>query len=272
MSREQKVIKYLAYALAFGIILSIVMGITSVIISISGLININQNNESIGKEMQTLTCSGNINLTNLKIDLSYSDLKIVSSDKFEIKTNDSNITCSSNNDILIIKDKNKVIKTKHSSVEVSLPSNYRFDYIDINTAAGRLTSDELYTDKLNLKLGAGQTIIKTLNANNANISGGVGALNIQDGIVNNIDLDIGVGASNIKLKVIDYGNFKGGIGKVNLELIGSLEEYKIELNKGIGKCYVARNELKDNETVGSGQSKIILNGGIGEMNVNFVGE
>ena len=272
MSNGQKVIKYFAYALAFCIIFGIISAAVSVFAGISSLIDINDNNNSISDELKTLECSGNIELSNLKIDLGYSNLKIVSSNKFEIKSNDSNVLCDVKDDVLVIKDKNKAIKTKHSDVIISLPDDISFDYMDIETGAGRVNIEELYTDRLDLSLGAGSSVIKTLNVNTADIDTGVGAFFINDGVVNNIDLSMGVGASNIKLKVNDYGEFEGGIGKFNLELIGSLEDYKIELNKGIGKCYVSRNELKDNETVGGGQSKIILNGGIGEMNVNFIGE
>ena len=269
MSFFQNLVKYFAYVLAALIIFSIIFGINSLLV---GLGSVSDSNNEIKKDVTNLECKGNISLSNLKVNLDYSNLKIVTGNLFEVKSNDNNIKCYEDDGYIVVDASSSMIKTNQSDVIISLPDSIRFDDIDIETGAGSLNIDELYSHKLELSVGAGETIINTLNVEIADIDTGVGEFNIKDGYVNSIEIDTGVGTSNIKLKVQEYGNFERGVGKVNLDLIGSLDNYKLNLNKGIGKCYVARNELRDNETIGSGMSKIILDGGIGQINVNFIGE
>lgn len=269
MSFFQNLVKCFAYFLATLIIFSIIFGINSLLV---GLGSISDDNHEINKDVTNLECIGDISLSNLKVNLNYSNLKIVTGNLFEVKSNDKNIKCYEEDGYIVIDDSSSMIKTNQSDVIISLPDNVRFDDMDIETGAGSLNIAELYSHKLELNVGAGKTIINSLNAESVEIDTGVGEFNIKAGSVNNIEIDTGVGTSNIKLKIQEYGNFECGVGKVNLDLIGTLDNYKLNLNKGIGKCYVARNELGDNETIGSGMSKIILDGGIGQINVNFIGE
>ncbi len=60
-----------------------------------------------------------------------------------------------------------------------------------------------------------------------------------------------------------------GVGKLSLNLLNTFDNYRFEVNKGIGKVTINDIEVGDNSTLGNGTNTIKLDGGIGEIVVNF---
>ena len=58
-------------------------------------------------------------------------------------------------------------------------------------------------------------------------------------------------------------------GEMNLFLIGSLDDYEISLDKGVGNALIDGYDMKDNDTYGTGINKIDIDGGIGNINIDF---
>ena len=52
-------------------------------------------------------------------------------------------------------------------------------------------------------------------------------------------------------------------------LLGSKDDYKIELDKGIGEATLEGESLKDDSVYGSGENKIDIDGGVGAINIDF---
>ena len=87
--------------------------------------------------------------------------------------------------------------------------------------------------------------------------------------MNNLDLDMGVGKLSLTSKLTGNNKIDSGVGAIDLSLIGSLEDYKISLDKGIGKATISGEDMKDDYTYGTGINKIDIDGGIGSINIDF---
>ena len=130
--------------------------------------------------------------------------------------------------------------------------------------------ETLACDVLELSLGAGKADIKNLTANsNANIDGGAGELNIDGGKLCNLNLDMGVGKLTLKSRIEGKSDLDYGVGETDLILLGSKDDYKIKLDKGIGEARLDGESMRDDSVYGSGENFIEIDGGIGEINIEF---
>ena len=60
-----------------------------------------------------------------------------------------------------------------------------------------------------------------------------------------------------------------GVGESNITLLGSKENYKLELEKGMGNISVDGVNVSDYGSSGNGENKVEISGGIGSINVSF---
>jgi len=268
MSETQRIIKYIATAFAIFLIFSILSGIMYGIISISSIFG---NNENANKELE------NLNLTNntliLDIEVSNVDISIKQGDEFKAETNNQYIkTKQKDNKLYITEEKHSWFsKRDGSKLVVYVPSDYIFDSVSIENGASKIDIDSLSCKKLYMDLGAGKvTINNILVLNKAEIDGGAGEINIENGSLNNLDLDMGIGKLSLISQITGESEIDAGIGNVNLNLLGNLNEYKIILDKGIGKCSVDGKNIKGSTYYGNGSNVIDIDGGVGSIQVDFI--
>ena len=60
-----------------------------------------------------------------------------------------------------------------------------------------------------------------------------------------------------------------GVGESNITLIGRKEDYKLDLEKGLGNISIDGVNVSDYGSSGNGTNKVEINGGIGAINVAF---
>ena len=145
-----------------------------------------------------------------------------------------------------------------------------FNEVIIENGAGTLEIDNLNTKELELDLGAGRVSIDKLNVSDeASISGGAGEISIINSSINNLDLDLGVGRVLLEAILTKDSEINAGIGEIDLNLLGKKDDYKINIDKGLGTVVVDGNEIYDKYSLGSGSNLIDISGGIGSVNVNF---
>lgn len=263
MTTTQKIIKNLSIAFAIFLIVTIISSITVFIFSIFG------NREELG-ELKELSCNYN---ENLDLSLNYSNLEIKESDKFLIETNNNNIKCSNKENKLLIKEKSRLFRVRNNSkVIIYVPNNYKFNDVKIENGAGSINIENMQVNNLDLELGAGKTNINNIKTNNTDIESGAGKLEIKSSLINNLDLDMGVGEIIIEANLTGNTKIDAGIGSFKLDILGKSLDYKIKLDKGIGNVYIDNKKVKDNEVIGNGSNYIDIDGGIGEIKVNFKGE
>lgn len=261
MTQTQKIIKYLALALAFFIIFSIISMIMYGFIFFSNLFS-----NDMSKKLEELKITDSASI----LDIEVSSVNIIIKEGFPLKveTNNDNIKIEEDGNKLFIKEEKHNWFEHNFDLVIYVPNNFIFDTVSIESGAGKIDIDYLSTRNLDFELGAGKVNINKLNViNSASIEGGAGKLSILSGEINNFDLDMGVGELIFTSKLTGNSEINTGIGNVNINLIG--DDYKININKGLGTTKINDVDAKDGSTYGNGTNLVTIDGGIGNVKVSY---
>lgn len=268
MSGLQKTIKYLAIAFAIYLTFNIIFGIMYGISFIGSLFDNDKNN--VVDKLTNLEINNDTLL--LDIDIYSSNIIIREGNIFKAESNNKYISSRQDNNKLYITERkhNWIRNNKNDELIIYIPTNYIMDAVSIDTGAGKVNIETLTTKELYLDLGAGKVDINNLSVlEKAKIDGGAGELTINALDIHNLDLSMGVGKLSLTSKLIGNSKIESGIGEMNLFLIGSLDDYEISLDKGLGNALIDGYDMKDNDTYGTGINKIDIDGGIGNINIDF---
>ena len=271
MTSAQKVIKYLAIAFASFLVVAIITGILSAFYALSGVLGLKKDNEISNGEM-SMTNFENTEINTLEIEVAYSDLTIKKADSLRVETNNNNIKVSQENKELQIKEKKHKWFSINESQEliVYMPEDLELGKVRIITGAGKVNVENLKTESLVFELGAGEAEIKSLNVTkDGNIEGGAGKLSVVSSNINDLNLDMGVGETNLKATLTGKNEINAGVGNLNINLQNSKENYRIKTDKGIGYIKIDGKEISDGEVYGNGSNYIDIDGGIGNIKIDF---
>lgn len=269
MSSAQKAIKYLAIALALFLMLSIISGIVSALAVISNIFD-NKDHYEIMERVKDLGIDSDAKI--LDIDIVSSSVIIKVGDEFKAESSNENIEYTKNKDIIYIKEKkhNWFSNGSKGKLVIYVPNDIVLDGVSINSGAGKVEVEKLSTKLLNLDLGAGVVKVKCLNVlNSAKINGGVGEVIIDNSILNDLELDMGVSSLTFTGKLFGKTEIDHGVGSVKLNLLGSKEDYRFYLNKGLGSVTIDGYHIQDDEKIGTGINKIDIDGGVGNIDINI---
>ena len=274
MTTAQKVIKYLATAFAVFLIITIISAILSggyALLSALGLIHTNkdivtENLKVISKEVKEVTT--------LKIDLAYTNLDIKTGDDFKVETNNSNITFEENNGSVKIKEENRNwLKNDNisSNLIICIPEDMiAIDETKIQTGAGKINIEKLNTQSLYLELGAGDVYIENVIATGeTKIDGGVGKTELKYCEINNLKANLGMGEFTFSGKLTGKSKIDSGVGAINIDLIDNKNNYKIDVSKGLGNVTLDGQKLEVDRVYGIGENYLDIDGGIGEIKIDF---
>ena len=208
----------------------------------------------------------------LDIEVSVVDLVINNGDHLIVETNNKYIKARQNGDKFYITEKShSIFNNDNSDLVVYIPSDYIFDSVAIENGAGRIDVETLSCKKLYLDLGAGKINMDNLLVlNETEIDGGAGTITIEDSSLNNLDLDMGMGKLSLTSKITGESEIDAGVGEVDLNLIGTINDYKIKLDKGIGSAKFNKENMKSNTYYGSGLNIIDIDGGVGSIKIDFL--
>ena len=274
MTTAQKVIKYLATAFAVFLIITIISAILSggyALLSALGLIHTNkdivtENLKVISKEVKEVTT--------LKIDLAYTNLDIKTGDDFKVETNNSNITFEENNGSVKIKEENRNwLKNDNISSNLIIciqEDMIAIDETKIQTGAGKINIEKLNTQSLYLELGAGDVYIENVIATGkTKIDGGVGKTELKYCEINNLKANLGMEEFTFSGKLTGKSEIDSGIGAINIDLIDNKNNYKIDVSKGLGNVTLDGQKLETDRVYGIGENYLDIDGGIGEIKIDF---
>ena len=207
----------------------------------------------------------------LDIQINAADFKIVSADEFSVESNLKYLSVSEKDGVLTIVDEAKSNSNYIDPIlTLYVPNDTVFDDVDIETGAAKMTVDTLSASSVELKLGAGDVRFESLHASaEVDIEGGAGKITIVDGTLNNITLEMGMGELNLTAAVLGDSDLKFGVGASNVTLIGSKDDYKVDIEKGLGSITVDGETVTDYSSSGNGQNHIEIEGGVGAINLNF---
>lgn len=261
MNAFQRIIKYAALALAFSIIVSILSLLFGFVSNISEIFE-----SSVSTEISTDYTGSQIN--SLEIDLKEVSLYIIKGNNFNVKTNTDKITSEVINGKLKIKDKSSKY-SKNKMVELTIPENVILSEIDIEVGIGKNDIELLNANNIKLELGSGKMTINNINAyTNFKVDGGSGEINIMNANVSNMEIDMGVGLTTFEGSLKGNNKIEAGIGELKINLKDSIDNYRFDVNKGLGSIKVNNNEISNNTIYGSGVNLLKIDGGIGSIKIN----
>ena len=280
MSDGQKVIKYLAIAFAIFLSVNIIGGIITAVFFGLSIFDINfkiKNSSTITTSEEMVISQNYDDIENLKIEIGYSKLEIKQGEEFKVESNtkDEAITMKKQGDTLTIREDstwNIFNDDIDSHIIITVPENYYFEKVKIEAGSGEINISDIQTKEFNMEVGAGNVAISNiLVEKKTEIDGGAGKVGIKDSILNELDLDVGVGEFQIlNTKLLDDSNIDAGIGKLEISLKGSLEDYRIIPERGLGSFTIQGEEIENNKIYGQGDNKIDINAGIGKVEINFI--
>lgn len=266
MTTGQKCIKYcaigIATSLAFGIISSLFAGL----VLFADVLGLKINDDKI-EEVKIVDTT----FDNLDIDLASTKLEIQVGHNFKVETNSEYIDTNVKNNTLQVKEKSKIFSNfKGKKVIIYIPENFKLNNVSIDSGAGNLNIEDLTSETLSLDIGAGNVDVSGLNVlSKAKISGGAGSIIMNDVNINNIDLEVGVGRCQISGIFNGNNDIESGVGQLDLNLLNSLDDYKLYLEKGIGNIKL-NNEKITNSTIGNGVNTINIEAGIGNIHITTI--
>ena len=277
MTTLQKVIKYLALAFAIFLTVSIVGGILSAVGLLGSLFSDDDAEwgDVIG-ETKTYTVSSEI--SDLNIQINAADFYIKEGNGFSVESNLKNLEVDEKNGCLTLKDLTKIKLNGSNAYEnavltIWVPVGTVFDNVNIKTGAGRFTVDSLSAATIGFELGAGDvTISKLIAEKSTNIEGGAGRITISNGAIKDLALKMGMGQLNLTAALTGDSELELGVGESNITLLGSKDDYELDIEKGIGNITVDGKNVTDYGSSGNGANEVDIHGGVGAINVRFNNE
>ena len=265
MTNFQKTVKYIAMAFAIFLTVSIIGGILSMFGLFGGFFS----GDAVTEDTKTYSVSSEIQSIEVKINAA--DFTIKQGESFSVESNLKYLTVEDKNGVLTIKETKKFANTYTGAVlTLYIPADTVFEKVNIITGAGRLTVDSLSASTMNFELGAGEVTIDTLVATSGiDIDGGAGKITVSGGALHNLDLDMGVGQLNLVSALTGDSDFDLGVGESNITIIGNRDDYKLDIEKGIGNITVDGASVSNIKEQGNGNNSIEVSGGIGAINLKF---
>ena len=272
MTRTQKIVKYCAIALAIFLIVSIFSGIIDLFTSI--IFAFSKDSDWVG-EMKPIALSDTENIKNLDITVGAAELEIKNGEVFSLESNAKYLKAQIKNDTLLIEEDIPFRLNRGNSITVilTIPTDFSFERAEFETGAGKISVESLSVGKLRMELGAGETRFENLIvSDDAEIETGIGEFSILGGRIADLDLQMGVGDVSIKTALSGECELDCGISNTDLCLIGEKDDYRISVNKGIGSATVDGEKISNDEEFGNGNVTVKINGGIGDIRIQFARE
>lgn len=245
-----RVIYIIGKVFAVFLIISIISGIVQAVLSV-GNVAFRFNNKEISfsdsNAKEVAITDGN----ELVIDADFADIIISQGEKFSYKTENKYITVETTGNKIIVKEKNHSVSNGNAQpLYIVLPEGKSFDKVDVDMGAGSFRADRLETDKLDIDIGAGNVIIKS-------------------GYIKNGKIDTGAGNIEVNAKLEDEFKTSSGVGNTKITVQGTSDDYTVDVSKGLGNVTVDGKVITKDSIIGSGKNEIKLDGGVGEITLEF---
>ena len=163
------------------------------------------------------------------------------------------------------------LNSNESNLIIYIPENMlTIDETKIETGAGKINIGSLNTQSLYLELGAGDVYIENVIANQeTKIDGGVGKTELKSCEINNLKANLGMGEFVFSGKLTNKTEINSGVGGISINLMDDKENYTIKVSKGLGRVTLAGQKLETDRVYGTGKNYLDIDGGIGEIKINF---
>ncbi|HHX20060.1 MAG TPA: DUF4097 domain-containing protein [Clostridiaceae bacterium] len=268
MRAWHNVIKYSAIVLAVLLVVGVFAGIVRLLSFFLPGFNLGNTGE-----WKTYEIENEIGV--LDVDIHQIDLEIMTSSdsKFKVESNYKHLTVSEQENKLLIKDERNFFFFNVSGkavLKLYVPEDTVFDKLDIKTGAGTADLENLRAKTIEMDFGAGKATLMNVFVNDhAFLDTGAGKISIKDSQFNNLDLDMGVGNFEFSGLLLGKNVLRMGVGSSQIDLTGSLDDYEISIEKGLGDVRVGQDKVGNGERLGKGDREISLKGGVGSIQIDF---
>ncbi len=277
MKNSNNWIKYLAIAfglvLSLGIISLIVNGGISVIRSFGLIVTeTQQTKQQTTPYIQLYTGD----LDAVYVNLNSGNVTLQTGDVFKVEGSNlpKNLDVTFEQGKLSIEDDHFLFNFIHPSqkphLSITIPEDTSLKILELDLEAGQGNLSRISAQKLIIKQGAGEIVANNLKADSGQLEGGAGAVHFSDVQLHDFDIDGGVGL--IDVQGIISGNMKlnCGIGQTKLAISGTVDDYYINADPGLGTITVNDRKISENG-VGSKSAPnyIDIDGGIGMVNLTI---
>lgn len=250
--------------------ISIGAGIFMIILAICLLISALSGSMSVVGETWRYEPDSYSEITHLEISVGAGEIKFERGDRFLVVSNIKDVDISGGAKTVIKEKPHSSADYEGAFFTVYIPDTMSLTELDISTGAGIFNADRLSAEVIDFEFGAGEVNIGELYATReADIQTGAGELNIGGGKMRDLQLVLGAGEVNIASEMSGRGELDLGVGEVNITLLGGQDSYTVEVNKGIGDITINGESVSGNRTVGTGDTFVEINGGIGSVNIVF---
>ncbi len=275
MTKAQKVIKYIALALAALIIFGIFSGICgalTVFFDITDRTEKNTDNSSYSTsdDYKSLTPEGDV--LSLDIDIEAADFVMQTGEELSVQAAGRHITLRQQGTTLKIEEDHPdwLINNETARITVTVPADYNFTLVEFDAGAGRIDIESLCSKKLEFDLGAGEVTVHKLNVTrSADIDGGAGKITVRDGEVNGLELDMGVGELDMTARLMGSCSVDCGVGNTKITLLGSSQDYTVRADKGMGSITLDGDKMSGNMNYGNGENLLRISGGVGNIEIAY---
>lgn len=236
-------------------------------------------NNNITEPQQNQSNLNLSNVTELEIETYSAFILLTNSDKLTVDVHNDEIEVYEKDGKLIIKEPKKDFgitsnkdynDIKNADITIAMPYETNFKKAKITAGAGKISGGFLYCDELYADMGAGyfgfaDMIVK----DKAIINGGEAEISIGCGTINDLELNMGIGKLLLLSKLTGKSDINLGVGKAVISLYGDLEIYELNVSKGLGKLTVDDKDVSGDYRVGNGQSKVNVDGGVGNIDITL---
>jgi len=277
MSELQKVLKYCAMGFAAFLAFSIITGIITAVLAITGTFSVfgSTNTVDVSHSFE------NVKSLSAEPGVGTFTIKVGESDKVEVVAENVSEKFSAEKSFsgeLKIKDNwsfwnlfngNSNLNGK-AKITIYIPKDFVAENIEIDAGAGNVNMESLTTKKLEINAGAGNIYGKNITANKVKMDGGVGEITLEQANLTDVDIESGVGNVNVQGGMYGRSKIDCGVGEVKLTLTGSTDDYDLKIEKGLGSVYINNEKYSDlNWNNSTASNSLDINGGVGDIEINF---
>lgn len=267
MNGLQQGIKWFAIALAAVIICAMVTAMAGGLWLLSCVFDGTHGSE-VGETEIVTELESREKISGLDIELKAANLEIRTGSELKVETDNDRAKINWEENTLRIRDEDfhLFFDRVDAHIIIYMPENVELETVKLEAGAGQVVIDRLVAARVDLDLGAGRTEIGELVASeSAKVKSGAGALEIKGGELAKLDFDMGVGRASIRSRLTGDSKIRAGVGKLELTLLGEEDDYRVEVEQGIGGLTQDGISLRNP----AGENVVKIDGGIGAISLKL---
>lgn len=122
------------------------------------------------------------------------------------------------------------------NLTVSIPEDYVVSDIDLDVSAGTIEIDGLLFGTISTSLSAGNIVMSNVTGSSFQSKNSAGSTKIIRSTIGELDVDISAGEFVMDQIAFDHLNFDISAGSLKAGVIGSQEEFTIDIDVSAGDC------------------------------------